>query len=165
MSRLRIDEGWFAWIYLYIQPNNADIPLLRQPFKVDTGANISSISKTDLAKLGFDRAWILQNGELDENVDIANGSTVNDCYRITLPQVRFGTYFCENALFITSLTDEMRNLFGLNFIRYFNWGYDYDAREVEYLRNRSGDDGGRYRFSIHEVDRLKSRKEQENEQN
>ncbi|MCL2014914.1 MAG: retroviral-like aspartic protease family protein [Defluviitaleaceae bacterium] len=116
MSRLRIDNNWFTWIYLYVQPNNFVAPLLRRPFKVDTGANISAISKTDLAKLGFDRDWIIQNGKLDEDVDTANGSKVNDCYRIILPQVRFGTYVCENALFITSLTDEMRNLFGLNFI-------------------------------------------------
>ncbi|MCL1997537.1 MAG: retroviral-like aspartic protease family protein [Turicibacter sp.] len=151
MSRLYIGESWFTWIYLYIQPNNANIPLLRHPFKVDTGANISAISKAELADLGFDQNWIIQNGELDEDVDTANGNTVNDCYRIVLPQVRFGTYVCENALFITSLTDEMRNLFGLNFIRYFNWGYDYDVREVEYFRNKSEDDGGRYSFSVHDL--------------
>jgi len=151
MSRLYISKDCFTRIYLYIQPNNAAIPLERWRFKVDTGANISAISKTDLAKLGFDRDWIIQNGELDEDVDTANGGKVNDCYRIILPQVRFGTYVCENALFITSLTDEMRNLFGLNFIRYFNWGYDYDAREVEYLRNKSEDDGGRYSFSVHDL--------------
>ena len=146
-----MDKDCFTWIPLYIQPNNADIPILRQRFKIDTGANISAISKTNLADLGFDRNWIIQNGELDEDVDTANGNKVNDCYRIILPQVRFGTYVCENALFITSLTDEMRNLFGLNFIRYFNWIYDYNAREVEYLRNKSSDDGGRYSFSVHDL--------------
>ncbi|MCL1986424.1 MAG: retroviral-like aspartic protease family protein [Firmicutes bacterium] len=151
MSRLRIDNDWFTWIPLYIQSNNAAIPFMRRRFKIDTGANISAISKNDLADFGFDQNWIIQNGELDEDVDTANGNKVNECYRIILPQVRFGTYVCENALFITSLTDEMRNLFGLNFIRYFNWGYDYDAREVEYLRNKGEDDGGRYSFSVHDL--------------
>jgi len=150
MSKLYIDQEWFAQIYLYIQPNNSTA-LLRRRFKVDTGANISAISKTHLAELGFDQNWIIQNGKLVEDVDTANGSKVNDCYRIILPQVRFGTYVCENALFITSLTDEMRNLFGLNFIRYFNWGYDYDVCEVEYLRNKGGDDGGRHNFSVHDL--------------
>ncbi|MCL1987156.1 MAG: retroviral-like aspartic protease family protein [Firmicutes bacterium] len=55
MSRLRIDNYWFTWIYLYIQPNNTATPLARRPFKVDTGANISAISKRHLARLGFDQ--------------------------------------------------------------------------------------------------------------
>jgi len=150
MSRLRISTSWFTYIHLYCLSQDSKMQMDFR-FKVDTGANISSIAFSDLLKLGFDRDWIIQNGELDEDVDTANGNKVNDCYRIILPQVRFGTYVCENALFITSLTDEMRNLFGLNFIRYFNWGYDYDAREVKYLRNKSEDDGGRYSFSVHDL--------------
>jgi len=67
---------------------NTQNPWKCRHFKVDTGTNISVISKKYLAKLGFEQNQIIQNGELTENVDTSNGNTVNDCYLIILQQVR-----------------------------------------------------------------------------
>ena len=142
--------SWFTYIDLYCLTYDSK-GQKRVQFKVDTGANISSISLNALLALGYTADWIVQNGTLEPAAETANGRTVENCYRIHLPQVKFGVYTCKNPLFLTSLTEDMRNLFGLNFMRYFNWDLNYQTKVAEYFINENQFTLGDSVFEVHDL--------------
>jgi len=142
--------NWFTYIDLYCLERDYK-GQQNFSFKVDTGANISSISLTALLELGYTSDWIVQNGTLEPAAETANGRIVENCYRIHLPQVKFGTYTCKNPLFLTSLTEDMRNLFGLNFMRYFNWDLNYQTKVAKYFINENQFVLGDSIFEVHDL--------------
>ena len=102
--------------------------MITVPFKVDTGANCTTISYKQLLKLGFDRDWI-NSGKLLKGNDrptVASGSFINDCYQIILPEIRIGEWVGYNWPFMTSLSVPFKFLLGTDSMRFFNWNFDYE---------------------------------------
>jgi hypothetical protein len=96
-------------------------------YKVDTGANCTTISHTELEKLGYDRNWI-KSGKLlegDERPTAATGLPIDDCYVVTLPEIRIGNWVGYNWPFMTGLSVQFKFLLGTDSMQFFNWNFDY----------------------------------------
>jgi len=67
-------------------------------YKVDTGANRTTIGKDFLFDLGYDESWI-KSGELltgSACPTVATGNAISDCYRVILPEIRIGEWVGYN---------------------------------------------------------------------
>jgi hypothetical protein len=102
--------------------------MARLEYKIDTGANCTTISHTELEKLGYDKDWI-KLGKLlegDERPTAATGLPVDDCYIVTLPEISIGEWVGYNWPFMTSLSVPFKFLLGTDSMRFFNWHFDYE---------------------------------------
>jgi len=70
MIRFAFQEHGRVFIPIHVKPLD-DISMLPVVFKVDTGADMSTISKVDLENLGYDMDWIKQNAFLFEETVIS----------------------------------------------------------------------------------------------
>ena len=99
-------------------------------YKVETGANRTTISRDWLHALGYDDAWITSGKLLegDERPTVATGDPIENCYRIALPEIHIGGYVGYNWPFLVSLNKniQFRLLFGTDSMQFFNWGLDYE---------------------------------------
>jgi len=97
-------------------------------YKVDTGANCTTISHLQLSDLGYDQDWI-KSGELltgSACPTVASGNIISDCYQVILPEIRIGEWVGYNWPFTTSLSVPFRLLLGTDSMRFFNWHFDYE---------------------------------------
>jgi hypothetical protein len=76
-----------------IKPKN-DLTMQDVPFKIDTGANCTTIGYSQLYKLGFDEDWIKSGTPLkgEARPTVASGRFVEDCYQVILPEINIGDY-------------------------------------------------------------------------
>jgi hypothetical protein len=98
-------------------------------FKVDSGANCTTISSFELEKLGYDEDWI-KSGKLltgEDRPTLASGLPVEDCYEIVLPEIHIGDWVGYNWPFMTSLSAQFRFLLGTDSMQFFNWNFDYES--------------------------------------
>jgi hypothetical protein len=96
-------------------------------YKVDSGANCTTINRELLTKLGYDKDWI-KSGILlegDARPTLASGIPIDDCYKVVLPEITIGDWVGYNWPFITSLTVPFRSLLGTDSMAFFNWHFDY----------------------------------------
>jgi hypothetical protein len=96
-------------------------------YKIDTGANCTTINYESLFRLGFDENWI-RGGTLlqgDYCPTTASGALLKDCYRVILPEINIGGFVGYNWPFTTSLSVPFRLLLGTDSIKFFNWVFDY----------------------------------------
>ncbi|MDR0220382.1 MAG: retropepsin-like domain-containing protein [Lachnospiraceae bacterium] len=97
-------------------------------YKVDSGANCTTISHEVLSELGYDEDWI-KTGILlegDARPTLASGIPIDDCYRVVLPEIHIGEWVGYNWPFITSLSVPFRFLLGTDSMEFFNWHFDYE---------------------------------------
>ena len=97
-------------------------------YKVDTGANCTTISHNHLFELGYNKDWIKSGKLLEDNArpTVASGISVNDCYEVILPEIRIGDWVGYNWPFMTSLSVSFKFLLGTDFMQFFNWHFDYE---------------------------------------
>ena len=91
VHEVKFTELGFALLRLYIRPRNSFV-MLPSVYKVDTGANCTTISSKFLFELGYDAEWI-KSGKLltgDERPTVASGVPLDDCYKAILPEIRIG---------------------------------------------------------------------------
>jgi hypothetical protein len=122
-----IDQYGFVFINVDIKPKSG-LTMEAVPYKVDTGANCTTINYSRLYQLGFDEAWI-KSGRLltgEARPTVASGVYVEDCYQVTLPEIHIGDYVGYNWPFITSLNVDFKFLLGTDSLRFFNWTFDYE---------------------------------------
>ena len=78
MAKVKIDTYGFAYVPVYIKPRTTQTmsPLI---YKVDTGANCTTISREELAKYGFSREWIKDGTLLRDNArpTVASGISID----------------------------------------------------------------------------------------
>ena len=72
VNEVKFDKFGFAYVRLYVKPNNAET-MMYLPYKVDSGANITTISKNRLNRLGYDDDWVRKTGR---SLEGANRPTV-----------------------------------------------------------------------------------------
>lgn len=128
VAEVKLDALGFAFLNVYIKPKGT--PTMRYlSYKVDTGANRTTISRNWLHGLGYDDNWV-KSGKLlegNERPTVATGEPVDGCYRIALPEIQLGDCVGYNWPFLVSLNDKVqfRLLFGTDSMRFFHWTFDY----------------------------------------
>ena len=102
--------------------------MLDTAYKIDTGANCTTISSKRLLELGYDETWI-KSGKLlagSASPTVASGLSMGDCYQVILPEIRIGDWIGYNWPFITSLSVPFKFLLGTDSMQFFNWCFDYE---------------------------------------
>jgi hypothetical protein len=119
-----------VYIPINIKPSD-DTTMRPVRFKVDTGADVSTISKLNLAVLGFDINWIKDNAVIFKDEDkptTATGEKIDAGY-IRLPLINILGY--EGKLWpfqiIMDENQDFRNLLGRDLLTGFNYGFDNDV--------------------------------------
>jgi len=117
----------FAFLYLDIKPRFSS-SMKRVRYKVDTGANCTTISSEQLVDLGFDEDWIKSGRRLEgnERPSVASGSLLDDCYMVVVPEIHIGDFVGYNWPFMTSLSAPFKFLLGTDTMQFFNWNLDYE---------------------------------------
>jgi len=128
MAEIKLNELGFAHVVLYARQK--DIPtMLSEDFKVDTGANCTTIGKDWLLLLGYDEEWIKTGRRLEGNArpTVASGLPIDDCYEVVLPEIHIGGWVGYNWPVLTSLSLPFKFLLGTDSMQFFNWNFDYGS--------------------------------------
>jgi hypothetical protein len=126
VNEISFNPQGFAVLPVYIKPKHQQaMPYVR--YKVDSGANKTTISRGELNKLGFNDAWISTGRHLenDERPTLASGFPVDDCYEVVLPEINIGDFVGYNWPFLTSLSVPFKFLLGTDTMQFFNWHFNY----------------------------------------
>jgi hypothetical protein len=133
VPEIKFDQNGFAYVRIYIRASDSPSMALL-PYKVDSGANRTTISSEFLNDLGYDNDWIMK-GELlkgDDRPTVATGEQIDDCYIVALPEINVGDYVGYNWPFLTSLSVRFRNLLDTDSMRFFNWEFNYETEVCRY---------------------------------
>lgn len=128
MAKKVFDQNGFVYLRLYIRSLNSP-KMAYFDYKVDTGANRTTISSSILNNLGYDNDWI-KTGRLligDERPTVATGEPIEDCYIVSLPEITIGDYVGYNWPFLTSLSVPFKDLLGTDTMSFFNWDFNYES--------------------------------------
>ena len=128
MAEIKLTELGFAITPLYAR--QSDMPtMLSEDFKIDTGANCTTINKRWLSELGFGDDWIKTGRRLEGNArpTVASGLPLDDCYEVILPEIRIGEWVGYNWPVLTSLSLPFKFLLGTDSMKFFNWNFDYES--------------------------------------
>ena len=129
MAETRFDPYGFVFVRFFIRSSNK-LVMLGHPYKVDSGANSTTISREALQLLGYDDNWVKAGKQLAgiERPTVATGEPIDNCYLITLPEIQLGGYVGYNWPFLVSLNDKIqfRLLLGTDSMQFFNWNFDYE---------------------------------------
>ena len=126
MEVFKLDEIGRASGDIAFKPYNSN-SMRSLPFKIDTGADFTTIPKEYLYGLGYDDSWISQNVTLKPGlVTTATGDTV-ETHIVQLPLLNFYGYEAVNWPFAIMLGDkDYRPLLGLDLLGGFNFLLDND---------------------------------------
>jgi hypothetical protein len=127
MPKFEFEEYGRAYVPMSIKPLN-EITLSEVRFKVDTGADVTTVSKKNLVALGYNMEWIKQNAIVykgDDRPTTAAGDKINAGY-IQLPLVNILGYEGKNWVFqvIMDEKQDFRNLLGRDLLAGFNYQFD-----------------------------------------
>ena len=81
----------YGFVVMPVDIKHRHSPIMKSvSYKIDTGANCTTINHERLSELGYDEAWIRKGRLLidAERPTLASGVSVNDCYRVILPEIR-----------------------------------------------------------------------------
>jgi hypothetical protein len=124
---INFNQRGFAILPVYIKPHdNTTMALVN--YKVDTGANCTTIGFKRLYELGYDAEWIKTGNLLegDARPTVASGLPVDDCYEVILPEIRIGDWVGYNWPVLTSLSVPFKFLLGTDSMQFFNWHFNYE---------------------------------------
>ncbi|MDR2571793.1 MAG: retroviral-like aspartic protease family protein [Oscillospiraceae bacterium] len=127
VHEVRINTLGFVILRVYIRHKDKPI-MLHADYKVDTGANCTTIGVDWLFERGYDEPWVRSGTLLEGNArpTVASGLFVEDCYRVILPEIRIGEWVGYNWPVITSLSEPFKFLLGTDSLRFFTWHFDYE---------------------------------------
>jgi len=156
MHKFDFEEHGRVFIPILVKPFD-EITLIPVGFKVDTGADTSTISKYALNELGYNLSWIMKNVVIYKDVDkptTASGDKVNAGY-IQLPLINILGYEAKYWPFqiIVNEDKDFRNLLGRDLLTGFN--YDFNNDHDVFTIKRTNTFKPRYKFlpnqEIHEI--------------
>jgi hypothetical protein len=127
VAEIKFNKLGFSIIPFYARHKNTPTMFSRQ-YKVDTGANCTTIGKDWLLELGFDENWIKSGKRLegDARPTVASGLSLDDCYEVILPEIHIGEWVGYNWPVLTSLSVPFKFLMGTDSMQFFNWHFDYE---------------------------------------
>ncbi|MCL2016385.1 MAG: retroviral-like aspartic protease family protein [Defluviitaleaceae bacterium] len=120
-----------AIVELFLKPLNKVI-LESIDFKLDTGADVTTIDKATLNKLGYSNNWIASNTVKSTDLTLQSaGVKRKPAYYIILPTINIlGRDFTNWPLHILPTADEnYPNLLGIDILQYFNFKFNYEKWE------------------------------------
>ena len=85
LHEVDFNNAGFAILEVSIKPKTS-LTMVNVDYKVDSGANCTTISSKRLFDLGYDEEWI-RSGKLltgSEAPTVASGIAVDDCYEVIL---------------------------------------------------------------------------------
>ena len=128
MAEIKINELGFTHVSLYARLKGTTT-MMSEKFKVDTGANCTTINKDWLLLLGYDEDWIKLGRRLEGNArpTVASGLPLDDCYEVILPEIHIGGWVGYNWPALTSLSLPFKFLLSTDSMQFFNWNFDYDS--------------------------------------
>ena len=127
MSEVVFSNLGFAFVKLYIRAKNSPAMTFIR-YKVDSGANRTTIRRDFLNDLGYDDSWI-RTGKLltgDDRPTVATGIAIDECYIVHLPEISIGDYVGYNWPFLTSFSINFKDLLGTSTMQFFNWDFNYE---------------------------------------
>ena len=129
MHTFDFSEFGRVFIPIFIKPLN-ELTLIPTDFKVDTGADKSTISKFALNELGYDLNWIKKETIIYEDEDkptTASGDKVNAGF-VQLPLINLLGYEAKYWPFqiIVDENQDFRNLLGRDLLTGFNYKFNND---------------------------------------
>jgi hypothetical protein len=127
VAEIKFNQLGFVIIPLYAR--HKDTPtMFSEHYKVDTGANCTTISKDWLFELGYDENWIKSGKRLegDARPTVASGLPLDDCYEVILPEIHIGGWVGYNWPVLTNLGVPFKFLLGTDSMQFFNWHFDYE---------------------------------------
>ena len=127
MVKIKFNQLGFVIIPLYVKRKDK-LFMSSVDYKVDTGANCTTICKDWLVELGYDENWI-KTGRLLVGVNrptVASGLPIEDCYEVVLPEIHIGGWVGYNWPVITSLSVQFKFLLGTDSMQFFNWYFNYE---------------------------------------
>ena len=127
MAEVKFNSLDFAILPVYMKPRYLTA-MASVDYKVDCGANCSTVGHEWLYELGFDKDWIKSGNLLEGSArpKVSSGLSVDGCYQVILPEIRIDDWVGYNWPFITSLTVPFKFLLGTDSMRFFNWNFDYE---------------------------------------
>ena len=143
LLRIKFDENRRIFLNLFFKPFG-DVTMLKSSFKVDTGADVSTISVETLHGFMYTDEWIHNNKKrMDGTMSVATGETSITWY-VQLPLVNICGYEAKNWPFIVKservhpcgehVTSHFRNLIGRDLLAGFNYRINNDQSELELER-------------------------------
>ena len=127
VNEIRFNTDGFVLLPVFIKPS-ASTTMVVSIYKVDSGANCTTISAKRLNELGYNEEWIKAGKRLEDDArpTVASGLPIEGCYEVVLPEVRIGDWVGYNWPVMTSLSVPFKFLLGTNSMRFFNWNFDYE---------------------------------------
>ena len=103
-NQITITPYGFVLLPVYIKPSKSTA-MEATMYKVDTGANCTTIGVKRLLELGYDENWVKAGKLLEENArpTLASGLPVDDCYEVILSEIKIGDWVGYNWPVLTSL--------------------------------------------------------------
>ena len=115
-----------VFLPINIKPLNG-ITMSPVDFKVDTGADFTTISKVHLQILGYSKVWINQNIIMTKGATVASGDQVRTGV-VQMPIINILGYEAHNWPFLIMADDDkdFRNLLGRDLLSGFNYTFNND---------------------------------------
>jgi len=132
-NKVNFNVDGFVFLQMYVKPKESKTMQL-VVYKVDSGANCTTISRAELSKLGYNDEWI-RSGKPLTGVNaptVASGLPIEDCFEVVLPEIRIGDWIGYNWPVLTSLSVPFKLLLGTDSMRFFNWHFDYENGACEF---------------------------------
>lgn len=107
-------------------------------FKLDTGADFSTISKVELIDLGYNMPWIKDNLKVDGEASTADGRKV-EIGIVQVPLINILGYEAKNWPFriLPNDGEDFRNLLGRDLLVGFNFAIDNDEEMFKIWRTKT----------------------------
>jgi len=127
VAEIKFNALGFAITPLYARKKDT-ANMLSRKYKIDTGANCTTIGKDFLSELGYDDNWIKSGKRLvgDARPTVASGLRLDDCYEVLLPEIHIGEWVGYNWPVLTSLSVPFKFLLGTDSMQFFNRHFDYE---------------------------------------
>ena len=152
-----IDYSELNRVYLFInfKPLNSQT-MMPYPFKVDTGADTTTMSKEHLYELGYDYEWVIKNIVIRDYAELAN-KTIVEVGIIQFPLINILGYECKNWAIMIVIEDgkDFRNLLGRDLLAGFNYTFDNDKKKFLIEKTKSFSYIGN-RFKEQSINELKN---------
>ncbi|MCL2662553.1 MAG: hypothetical protein FWE83_04400 [Oscillospiraceae bacterium] len=127
MEIIELDENGLAYVLISIKPRERHIH--RQiPFKLDTAAGITTISKKSLKQLSYDDAWVKNNTIIGPIKEVSSaGRGYEPAYCVVLPISTIQGKSLKNWPFYIRPEDDRdyRNLLGIDILSHFDFSFNY----------------------------------------
>ena len=140
MFNINFTQSGTVFLPIYFKPLNK-ITMEPIDFKVDTGADTTTVSKLDLLMLGYDFDWIKQNAIIpkeEAQPTTASGDKMN-AGTIQLPMINLLGYEGKQWPFLIIMDEDkdFRNLLGRDLLIGFNYTFNNDDDIFSIHRTKS----------------------------